>query len=232
MSPIASTKELILHCTQVNEDYMKLPAGMIPDYRNLANLYRRMAGTSRECAEAWIKNRTCPEHETAVDAFWWAVWNWADAFGRSFKLETREWQKKFILPHFEFARYLRPIDNSRHSEVDRYIETIRGEPSEIILELDIRWMKQVVYFTARWNFWGYFPRESPSLVQAKKLESALRKPGSEAQKAYLESDLIFFRQLFAGFPFSDEMKMSLDNILCRVEREIAVMTAGLPDGRR
>lgn len=224
MAEMTNPRELMLHCTWVNEAYMRLPAGMVNGYSLVADLYKRLATQSRICAEAWVNDQRCPAHEPAVDAFWVAVVPWAVSFGQSLGVPQYEWRNLFVAPHEQFVEYLcegRSCDE---------LPIVSGTPSEIIMRLDAEWMKMVASLTGRWAFWSYL-KDMPALVQAKALDSALQQPGSEAQRAYLTSDLVFFRQLFAPFPFSAKMRADIGVILLAVEEEIKIMSGNLPNGR-
>jgi hypothetical protein len=224
VAKITNPRELILHCTWVNEAYMRLPAGMVSGYNLVADLYRRLATQSRQCAEAWVNDQCCPDHEPAVDAFWVAVVPWAISFGQSLHLDPGEWHQAVVHPHEQFVQYL------TNNTCDDPIKLISGTPSEIIMKLDAEWMSRVAYLTGRWAWFRYLP-DIPALAQAKQLDSALQEPGSEAQKAYLKSDLVFFRQLFEPFPFSESMRSDINGILAQVEDEIKYMCGNMSDGR-
>jgi len=138
---------------------------------------------------------------------------WSEAFGLSIGANSVEWLPKFVEPHHLFAQYIRrerPMDG---------MPTVRGSPCDIIMKLDALWMRRVIDLTARWGFFHYV-LEMPSLMEAKRLETELQDPGSPARRAYLQSDLVFFRALFKPFPFNDEMRDYLDNWLMAVEEEI------------
>jgi hypothetical protein len=206
MAEIKGVRELMRHCCKVNCDYMRLPAGELPNYETLTALYRRMASQSLLCAETWIQARSCADHEPAVDAFWWAVVAWADAFGISAGVDMAEWSREFVSPHWEFADYLRP------GEKVETIDPHAGLPAEVIMELDVRWMKMVIKLTARWGLFHHL-LDSPALREARYLEAELRKPGSQVRDAYLRSDLKFFQELFKPFPFKKRTRQQLDDWL-------------------
>lgn len=190
-------REIMLRCTGVNRDYMRLPAGQVTGLTTLTELYQRMASQSVECAHAWVSDQSCPSHEPAVDAFWWGVVAWADAFGQSIKVEKGEWHQVFIVPHLNFAAYLK---DGNHLVT---INPVSGTAGEIIMELDARWMELVIRLTMQWGLLHHL-KDRQALVEAKNLDALLRVPGSLAFKAYLESDLVFFRELFKNFQFSPE----------------------------
>ena len=206
-------KEIMLKCTQVNCDYMRLPAGMVEGYRKLTELYQRIADQARECAQAWLKDKPCPAHEPAVDAFWWAVVAWSDAFGLSVGINPVEWGKVFIAPHHEFAAYLRP------GKPPEPLQPVDGTPAETILELDARWTELVIKLTARWGIMHHL-KDRGAMIEARHLQGELRRPGSPAYKAYLRSDLDFFKTLFRNFPFSDKTQRHLNVWLQTVEEAL------------
>lgn len=190
-------REIMLRCTGVNRDYMRLPAGQVTGLTTLTELYQRMASQSVECAHAWVSDQSCPSHEPAVDAFWWGIVPWADAFGQSIKVEKGEWHRVFIVPHLSFAAYLKA---GNHLES---ISPVSGTAAEIILELDRRWMELVIRLTMKWGLLHHI-KDRQALNEAKNLDAMLRVPSSTAWSLYLESDLAFFRQLFKNFQFSAE----------------------------
>ncbi len=202
MATVKELRGLIRHCCEVNCNYMRLPAGQLERYPNLIDLYQRIADQSLECANAWVRNLTCPDHEPAVDAFWWAVSAWAETFGLSAGMPTQEWFTIFVYPHIEFARYLKP-----EGSVDA-IDPHAGKPAETILELDVRWMKRVMILTGAWG-WFVHLKDVPAVEDARCLERELRSEDSEARDAYLHSDLIFFHELFKPFPFKEKTREQL-----------------------
>jgi len=206
MASIIDPKELILHFTHVNCNYMRLPAGEQSNYRAISNLYQSLAEQSRVCAQSWRSDLPAPWHEPAVDAFWWAVVAWADAFGISIGADPTEWGRKFVKPHFDFACYLRP------GEDPEPIEPHFGHPDEIIMELDVRWMKRVMTLTGRWG-WFHHLKDMAALQEAHKLEGDLRDPNSGVREAYLRSDLNFFVALFEPVPFEVETSQQIKDWL-------------------
>ncbi len=202
MASVRNDRELIHHCCEVNREYMRLPAGELQNYQAIAGLYQRLAEQSLLCAGAWLRNHSCPDHEPAVDAFWWAVVAWADAFGISAGIEPVEWGRKFLEPHFEFANYLRPC-----SQPD-CIEAHAGKPGEVILELDVRWMTLVMKLTGKWGWWHHL-KDMPAVLEAQKLETELRSTDGMVREAYLKSDLRFFKELFKPFPFTAQTRIQL-----------------------
>lgn len=192
-----NNREIMLKCTQVNRDYMRLPAGRVDGLKHLTSLYKRMANQSCDCARAWVEDRACPEHEPAVDAFWWGIVEWAEAFGVSAGVDSDEWGKVFIRPHREFAEYLLP---GPHPEP---MPMVGGPPADIILRLDALWMERVIQLTTKWGLMAHL-KDKGALGEAERLGAELRNPATLTYKAYLESDLNFFRRLFGNFPFSGQ----------------------------
>ena len=190
-------KDIMLRCAQVNADYMRLPAGMVDGYRKLVALYQRIADQSLACAQAWVADLPCPDHEPAVGAFWWGVVSWAEAFGTSIGADPGEWSAVFVRPHAQFAGYLRP---RCRSEV---LQPVVRSPDETVIEIDVAWMGLVVKLTIQFGLASHI-KDYRAMVEARELEEELRRPGSPARRAYLQSDLVFFRQLFSNFPFSQE----------------------------
>lgn len=205
-----NNREIILKCTQVNRDYMKLPAGKVDGLKNLTELYKRMANQSYNCANAWVEDRACPDHEPATDAFWWGVVVWAEAFGLSFGFDWTEWGSKFVQPHYDFAQYLRP------GLVSECFPLVSGPPADIILQLDALWMERVIQLTTKWGLMTHL-KDKGALSESQKLGDDLRNPHSPAYKAYLESDLKFFRALFRNFPFSQALRKQLDDFIAKAE---------------
>ena len=204
-----NNREIMLKCTQVSCDYMRLPS-MVEGYSKVAALYQQIADQSKKCAQAWLKDKPCPPHEPAVDAFWWGVVAWADAFGLSIGVNPLEWGRKFIAPHHEFADYLRP---GRPPEP---LSPVDGSPAGIILELDARWTALVIKLTARWGLTHHL-KDVGAMVEAQRLQGELRRPDSPAYKVYLKSDVAFFKALFRNFPFSDKTRQHLNQFLEKAE---------------
>lgn len=203
-------REIMLKCTQISCDYMRLPAGMVEGYSKVAALYQRLAEQSRKCAQAWVKDKACPSHEPAVDAFWWGVVAWADAFGTSVGVDKIEWERVFIRPHRGFAEFLCP---GPHPEP---LPFVGGPPADIILRLDALWMERVIKLTAKWGLMTHL-KDKGALIEAQRLGDELRNPHRPAYKAYLESDIRFFRELFRPFPFSIETHRQIDSFLHQAE---------------
>lgn len=206
-------KEIMLNCTRVNHDYMKLPAGKVSGLENMTDLYKRIAQQSLQCAQAWVQESPCPPHEPAVDAFWWAVVAWADAFGLSIGVHPLEWGKVFIAPHHEFADYLRP---GRPPEP---LSPVDGTPAETILELDAQWTELVIKLTTRWGLLHHL-KDKDAMIEAQSLQGELQNPDSPTYKAFLESDLKFFRHLFKPFPFSEQTRKHINAWLKRAEEAL------------
>ena len=203
-------REIILKCTQTNADYMRLPAGMVDGYRDLVALYKRIAQQSLDCAKAWVANRPCPDHEPAVDAFWWGIVSWAEAIGTAIGTDPSEWATTFVAPHEEFAESLRPGSRAERLAV------VTGNPGEVVMHLDAAWMMLVVKLTAQWGLFRHL-KDRGAMMQARSLDQELRRPGSPAYKAYLQSDLAFFRQLFKNFSFRQETVVRLSEWLNDLE---------------
>jgi len=206
-------KEIILNCTRVNHQYMRLPAGKVAGLEAMTELYKRIASQSLTCAQAWVQDSPCPDHEPAVDAFNWGIVAWSDAFGLSMGVDQVEWGRVFIAPHHEFADYLRP---GRPPEP---LPTVDGAPANIILTLDALWTELVIKLTARWGLLHHL-KDKDAMIEAQSLQGKLRNPGSPAYKAFLESDLVFFHHLFKHFPFSEQTKKHINAWLKRAEEEL------------
>lgn len=205
-------KETMLHCTRVNCDYMRLPAGEA-GLVNMAELYQRIAAQSLQCAQAWQKESPCPDHEPAVDAFWWAVVAWSDAFGLSIGVDQLEWGKVFVSPHVDFANYLRP------NSLPEPIPETSGTPAEIIIGLDTLWMEKVIRLTGKWGLLHHL-KDKGAMTEAQRLGEELRNTESPTYKAYLESDLAFFRILFKPLPFSESTRKYIDEWLDKAEEAL------------
>lgn len=205
-------REIILKCTEVNRDYMRLQAGMVPGYQAMVNLYQRIANKSYECAQAWVEDKPCPPHEPAVSGFWWAVVSWAEAFGQSIGVDMEEWDRVFVAPHDQFASYLKPRGRSE------LISSVQGSPAGVVMELDARWTDLVIQLTIK--FGGITLRDIRALVGARRLQRQLREPNTPAYKAYLQSDLAFFNQLFKNFPWSVKTVMALGDWLLKLEEAV------------
>lgn len=220
-------REIMLRCTLVNRDYMRLPAGKIAGLETMTDLYKRIAGQSVQCAEAWVHENPCPEHEPAVDAFWWAVVAWADAFGLSVRIDQTEWGRTFISPHYEFACFLKPLKEAMfgvpwqrcYGNAPEPLPQADGSPANIIMTLDALWMERVISLTAKWGMFHHL-KDRAAMNEAQQLDAQLRDPGSLAYKAYLESDLAFFRALFKPFPFSVPTRTYIENWLKRAEEAL------------
>jgi len=206
-------KEIILNCTRVNHQYMRLPAGKVAGIEAMTSLYKRIAKQSLDCAQAWVQDSSCPDHEPAVDAFWWGAVAWADAFGLSMGVDQAEWGRLFIYPHQEFANYLRSgIPPSP-------LEEVNDSPANVILTLDATWTDLVLELTGQWGLLHHL-KDKDAMVEAQRLQGELRNPESPAYKAFLESDLTFFRHLFKQFAFSKQTRQHIDAWLKRAEEAL------------
>jgi len=203
-------KEIMLHCTEVNNRYMRLPAGKVAGLETMTALYKRIATQSLDCAQAWVKDSPCPDHEPATDAFWWGIVAWSDAFGLSMGIDMAEWSRLFVYPHEKFANYLRP------GNPPPPLEPVNESPANVILTLDARWTELVIKLTAQWGFFHHL-KDKEAMVEAQRLGGELCNPGSPAYKAFLESDLAFFRALFKPFPFSQKTRDHIDAWLKKAE---------------
>jgi hypothetical protein len=210
MAEINNIRELMHNCCEVNCEYMRLPAGDLANYQTLSALYQRIADQSLLCAGTWLRNHRCPDHEPAVDAFWWGVVSWAQAFGLSIGAEQDEWERVFVEPHIEFASYL------KHGDYAEPLPIVGGPPADIILRLDALWMERVVKLTGRWGFLQHM-KDMPALHEAQNLERELRAPDGDVRDAYLRSDLKFFQALFKPFPFKSETRQQLRDWLAMAD---------------
>jgi hypothetical protein len=206
MAEIKNPCDLILHCQMVNVEYMRLPAGHVDGYKNLVNLYKRIAKQGLDCALYWANDTPCPEHEPAVDAFFWAVVSWAEAFGQMIPVDPIEWARVVVRPHIMFAKYLRP------GEYFDKLPILGGPAADIILRLDALWMERVVKLTAKWGLLQHM-KDLPAVTEARCLDAELKKTGSPAYLAYLESDLKFFYKFFEPFPLTKETRLKLEIFL-------------------
>ena len=84
------------------------------------------------------------------------------------------------------------------------------------MNLDAAWMMLVVKLTAQWGLLSHL-KDHGAMMQARSLDQELSRPGSPAYKSYLESDLVFFRQLFKNFPFRQETVARLSEWLNDLE---------------
>jgi hypothetical protein len=206
MAKVENERDLILKCQMVNSEYMRLPAGCVPGLDHLTNLYKRISFQGLECAIAWTEDYPCPHHEPAVDAFFWAVTSWAEAFGASIGAEPLEWDKVFVQPHTLFASYL------KWGATVPLLSVVDGQPAEVIMRLDALWMEQVIRLTGKWGLLHHM-KDMPAVAEARRLDAELKKPGSPAWLAYLQSDLEFFQEFFKPFPFSVSTRTRLDAFL-------------------
>lgn len=203
MRKISSPRKLMYNCAIVNYFYMDYSAaGRLPEFNTMASLYRRIASESLVCAQSLYEQKSCPAHEPATDAFWWAVVSWAINIGDEWELDRFEWHEKFVSPHIMFAQYLRP------SSPRRMKKSGAKWASDIIILNDIIWTKLVIRLTAEWGLFQHF-KDVRALFQARRLMKELRLQG-KVRHAYLESDIWFLRQLFAPFEFGDKMESRIN----------------------
>lgn len=203
-------REIMLHCTKVNKDYMRLPAGKVTGLEVMTSLYNRISDQSLQCAREWHNERPCPRHEPAVDAFWWAAVAWTDGFGLSVGVDPVEWGRVFVAPHEQFANYLKP------NMLQPPIEAVEGHPAHQNITLTRLWMELTIKLTADWGLIHHL-KDRRALVEAHRLDTELKNPEGPVYKAYLHSDMLFFKALFRGIPFSDKTKSQLFAWIQRAE---------------
>ncbi len=73
--------------------------------------------------------------------------------------------------------------------------------------------------TARWGL-PHHLKDLPSLWHSLNLVRRLKRWPDPMAVAYLESDLMFLRQLFDYFPFSPRLRATLDQFIDAAEREV------------
>ena len=213
-------KEIILNCAKVNHKYMRLPAGKVVGLEAMTDLYKRIAIQSLQCAEEWYNDRPCPDHEPAVDAFWWGIVAWSDAFGLSMGVDMAEWSLNFVFPHEQFANYLRPgMPPPPLEPILCPLHSANGSPADVILTLDAKWTELVIRLTAQWGLLHHL-KDQGAMWEAQRLEGELQNPASPSYKAFLESDLVFFRNLFKHFPFSEHTQKYIASWLKRAEEAL------------
>lgn len=244
-------REVIRLCAQTNWAYMATqPAGQIDEFQRVRRIYDRLATQGYECAQAWLEGRPPPRHEPGVDAFWWAVSAWSSAFmhdvlqtspiflglGAKQALMSRQVGENFYQPHLQFALYLR----SRPSGVLIYDGLdLRGmSRGQMVLAHDAKWTSFAVRLAVRWHPL-YLLKEFRTIREALRLSGALRKPLPNKRwailppgpgkppynpiaLAYLESDLVFLRELLGHFTglFSYDLNRIIDEFLDSVETEL------------
>lgn len=189
----------------------------------------------------------CPSHEPATEAFWWGVAAWTSDLTRDIllwhrrnpslkfgsvtgvELEQRtalqELQEVFCRPHREFAGRLRPLT---HSELvkwaDHWNPRIAEDgwgPGSIILRHDAEWTGRVIYQTARWGLLHHI-KDIPALGQSLLLIRRLKRNPflDPVARAYLESDLVFLKNLFGNFTFTPLTQGILDRFLEEAGKEL------------
>ena len=219
-------------CAATNLTYMRAtPAGRA-GYGAVVDLYHRLAVQGQTCAEAWEAGQPCPSHEPAVDAFWWGVAAWANAFcadvmawlapynGRRLHHELQE---VFCRPHREFAQWLRPLGAGSVGTrvITGYSPRVpAGRPAQLILCHDAAWTGLVIRLTAMWGLVRHL-KDLRALWQSLRLVRRLRGWPDPVARAYLESDLAFFRGLFGHFPFTPRLRSVLDCFLEAADEELA-----------
>jgi hypothetical protein len=70
----------------------------------------------------------------------------------------------------------------------------------------------VIRLTARWGLRRHL-KDLPALWQSLSLVRRLKRWPDPMAVAYLESDLMFLRQLFDHFPFSPRLRSALDQFI-------------------
>ena len=251
-------RDIIRLCAQTNWAYMATqPAGQIEEFQRVRRIYDRLATQGYECAQAWLEGRAPPPHEPGVDAFWWAVAAWSNAFmhdvlsvspiylaqGKEVQERiSRQVSENFYLPHLEFAKYLRPRPSGviAYDPMDLRNTYAHGQ---IILAHDAKWTRLGVRLAVRWHPL-YLVKEFRTIREAVRLSGALRNslpsekwaplppgPGEPSYnpiaRAYLESDLVFLRELFGHFEglrpdqWSGMLKRIIAQFLDSVEAELA-----------
>lgn len=235
-------KDRIRLCASTNWGYMATTAaGHVPGLEAMTRLYDRLATQGYSCAQAWLEERPVPEHEPAVDAFWWGVASWAGAFPKAILrwggyhdqelYDELEW--RFWVPHWEFARWLKPVFPECYQNptvragalthcVWRLILRpwpVYRRPPEIILRYDAHWTWRVILLTARWGLLHHLKRDAKALWEALFLMRRLRRWPDPVAVAYLESDLTFLRELFGHFDFSPRLRAIIENFLAVAEKE-------------
>lgn len=189
-----------------------------------------------------------PAHSAAVDAFWWTIVFWAQEFcsemvawwdtmphreeGHVRQRERKndnvadELAQRFVMPHWEFAYWLRPMHEPPFSNAVGLWRTWEGHedwpetnPARIILDHDADWTMQVLKWTARWGLRQHL-RDLPALYQTLLLVRRLRQHDNAVARAYLESDLDFLQELFGHFPLGRRATTMID-VFLQVAREEA-----------
>ncbi|KKN39344.1 hypothetical protein LCGC14_0744490 [marine sediment metagenome] len=219
----------MLKCAATNVAYMRAtPAGR-QGYGALVKLYESIAGASLNCAREWADDNPCPPHQPAVDAFWWAVAVWAVRFTTDVVgwaappregLLLQEVQEVFTRPHIEFASWLRPVRPGDRVSEYPFVTRWPPNPGLMILAHDIAWTRAVIRLTARWGLVHHL-KDLRALGQSVLLIHHLsRGPrNSTIARAYLGSDLVFFRRLFRHFDFSPELRGVLDRFLAAADEQ-------------
>ena len=237
-------RQLILYCAQVNHKYMGLPAGQVKGFEKVTALYKRLSLDSLACAQAWFEgNPRPPKHEPAVDAFWWALVPWCQAMGRDIGVDKQEWGRIFSHPHYAFARYLRETSPAPVWPQTNLIPW-RRDPAvaftgntliqdgrfstvaaNVILYNDVEWTKMVIRLTTRWGVLQHI-KDIGALLQVRRLLKELKPPYMDTgvQRAYLASDIEFFRDLFRPFQFTQRTRDIIEQWLTAAERACGIIS--------
>ncbi len=246
-----SHREIIRLCAETNSRYMATtPAGQTEQFPRVRRIYDRLATQGYECAQAWVEGRPPPPHEAGVDAFWWAVASWSNAFMGDLLVASpiycaqgaevqgsilRQVAENWYQPHLQFAMYLRP----HPSGVIAYdpVDLKHMTSGQIILAHDAKWTTLGARLAVRWHPL-YLVKEFRTLWEALRLAGDLRGPPKRwsnlvsgynpVARAYLESDLVFLRELFGHFSvihlrppqWSELLRRIINRFLDSVETEL------------
>ena len=131
-----------------------------------------------------------------------------------------EWGRMFVFPHEQFANYLRPGKPPAPLVAILCPLHSRNEsPANVILTLDATWTELVIKLTAKWGLLHHL-KDKDAMIEAQRLQGELRDPRTITYKAFLESDLTFFRHLFKHFPFCETTKKYIDAWLKKAEEAL------------
>ena len=141
------------------------------------------------------------------------------ALGKDQELMVRQVAENFYRPHLEFARYLRPRPSGRLSYDP--VDLSGMSPGQIVLAHDAKWTTLGVCLAVHW-YPLYLVKEARTLREALRLSKELRKrappgfpPANPTAAAYLESDLVFLRELFGHFADLKNWSSALQGIINR-----------------